>query len=702
MNKLLTFSLRTTVVAHAALFLPLTLLLVSPTFANVSAVSNRNESGDLNLDASNFALAQSFTTGDDGKTLIGVTVAVHSNSAGSSGMKLRNDNGGSPGTLVHDLGVISIPAGDSAPTFTPSFPVDLLPNTTYWVTLGEAPTGMGSFIWTATTSTHQTSYFGWTIADQALFSLNGGTSWTDVDLGPPNESCRLSVQTITFPDSIMVTRAQSEPVINSGPISFGLTELPAQLDVAILLGPGTPTGGANLEYGLDDVISANVTIGDGVFTELTAFELEIENGNIESLSATFAGITTPSVSDGGIVMNSPAFITGTDIASGQKFSYTYGNSTDSILPMPLNPPAEAIAVSNTDEPLDLSFGVNLAFAQSFTTGNDETTLVGVTLAAHSNSLGSAGMRLRSNIGCDTPGSLIAELGERLIPAGDSSPTFTPFFPVDLLPNTTYWLTLGEEGMGSGDFSWTATTSTNQTSSLGWTSGDQALFSNNGGTSWNDINVGPPNESFRFSVQIRAAQSPYSEVMVSVFNSDPMLDFGPLSFGLSELPAEVHGAFYLGTGCPIGGGAVGYGLDDVIGMNFHFGDFTGMNLSDFVMFQDPEEKLAGLTYAFASFNTPTVSNGVIEMNGVIGMNFLVTGTDIASGQPFSYTYLTTNASITFFVRGDVNVDGVVNLLDVAPFVDLLSAGTFQAEADVNQDGVVNLLDIQPFVGLLSGK
>ena len=52
-------------------------------------------------------------------------------------------------------------------------------------------------------------------------------------------------------------------------------------------------------------------------------------------------------------------------------------------------------------------------------------------------------------------------------------------------------------------------------------------------------------------------------------------------------------------------------------------------------------------------------------------------------------------------GDVNQDGVVNLLDVQPFVNLLSDGGFMAEADINQDGVVNLLDVSLFVDLLSG-
>ncbi len=52
-------------------------------------------------------------------------------------------------------------------------------------------------------------------------------------------------------------------------------------------------------------------------------------------------------------------------------------------------------------------------------------------------------------------------------------------------------------------------------------------------------------------------------------------------------------------------------------------------------------------------------------------------------------------------GDVNLDGVVNLLDVGPFVTLLTRGGFQAEADINQDGSVNLLDVSGFVEIISG-
>ena len=54
-----------------------------------------------------------------------------------------------------------------------------------------------------------------------------------------------------------------------------------------------------------------------------------------------------------------------------------------------------------------------------------------------------------------------------------------------------------------------------------------------------------------------------------------------------------------------------------------------------------------------------------------------------------------------IPGDLTCDGVVNLLDVSPFVAAISAGVFDPKADVNGDGSVNLSDIEPFVNLLTG-
>jgi hypothetical protein len=53
----------------------------------------------------------------------------------------------------------------------------------------------------------------------------------------------------------------------------------------------------------------------------------------------------------------------------------------------------------------------------------------------------------------------------------------------------------------------------------------------------------------------------------------------------------------------------------------------------------------------------------------------------------------------FILGDVNSDGNLDLLDVAPFVEAIVNGDFVLSADVNQDGALDLLDVQPFIELL---
>lgn len=57
-------------------------------------------------------------------------------------------------------------------------------------------------------------------------------------------------------------------------------------------------------------------------------------------------------------------------------------------------------------------------------------------------------------------------------------------------------------------------------------------------------------------------------------------------------------------------------------------------------------------------------------------------------------------ISTVAHGDVNLDAAVNALDISPFVQRLTTGTYQAEADVNDDGIVNALDIAGFINLLT--
>ena len=54
-----------------------------------------------------------------------------------------------------------------------------------------------------------------------------------------------------------------------------------------------------------------------------------------------------------------------------------------------------------------------------------------------------------------------------------------------------------------------------------------------------------------------------------------------------------------------------------------------------------------------------------------------------------------------LKGDVNMDGIINFSDISPFILALSSPEGAPdEADCNCDGIVSFLDIAPFILKLS--
>ena len=81
-------------------------------------------------------------------------------------------------------------------------------------------------------------------------------------------------------------------------------------------------------------------------------------------------------------------------------------------------------------------------------------------------------------------------------------------------------------------------------------------------------------------------------------------------------------------------------------------------------------------------------------------FPVVGSDsFAPGSTVTVTLASAGPEI---ILGDVDQDGVVDFLDISPFIaTLASASPFIPEADCNQDGEVNFFDITSFIAILSG-
>ncbi len=120
--------------------------------------------------------------------------------------------------------------------------------------------------------------------------------------------------------------------ITSGPLSFGLDGLPTSVSATFMLGPGT-IGRNSIIFNATDVVSANVAFGDAAWTEnlLDTFSMTMSfvGSSVTSLNYAFLPTNSPTAA-GGIVMNFPLRVIGTDITSGQAFEYGYTESTQTV------------------------------------------------------------------------------------------------------------------------------------------------------------------------------------------------------------------------------------------------------------------------------------------------------------------------------------------------------------------------------------
>jgi len=51
------------------------------------------------------------------------------------------------------------------------------------------------------------------------------------------------------------------------------------------------------------------------------------------------------------------------------------------------------------------------------------------------------------------------------------------------------------------------------------------------------------------------------------------------------------------------------------------------------------------------------------------------------------------------NGDVNADGVVNILDVVLLVNMVLNNEYNQSGDLNSDGTINILDVVVLIGLI---
>ena len=101
----------------------------------------------------------------------------------------------------------------------------------------------------------------------------------------------------------------------------------------------------------------------------------------------------------------------------------------------------------------------------------------------------------------------------------------------------------------------------------------------------------------------------------------------------------------------------------------------------------------LDNGFQNFTIP-----IFETGSILTIEFIFTGNGPGEQVVLDNLVIRGDSADTFMI-GDVNCDGVVDLLDIGPFVDALINDVFDEKADINGDGADDLLDIADFVDLL---
>lgn len=134
------------------------------------------------------------------------------------------------------------------------------------------------------------------------------------------------------------------------------------------------------------------------------------------------------------------------------------------------------------------------------------------------------------------------------------------------------------------------------------------------------------------------------------------------------------------------------IDGVIDVSDPFGLAGGDQTIDL-------STLAGSAFDSTGINV-SQSGDVITVSGTFAITQMLDGLGAVD---VDVTYVATGVvPVVTVLLGDVNLDGFVTFLDIAPFISILSGLGFQDEADIDQNGAVDFLDIAPFIGVLSGQ
>lgn len=209
--------------------------------------------------------------------------------------------------------------------------------------------------------------------------------------------------------------------------------------------------------------------------------------------------------------------------------------------------------------------------------------------------------------------------------------------------------------------------------------------------------GSANDSVTFTVNITGGTNAAGDPFQRAFNQGIDTGFGNLN-SVTASVTNVSGTttdsgstiFFDGfTGASVGAGGNAAGIDRTAEINGTTVTIAVASTGAFQFFNE-----------FVDFAAPTATvtfdnSGDTDFDG-LGDGGV--GSVVARSYDLQFSLTDPGGTV---VKGDLDLNGTVDFLDINPFIVVLAAGGTQPEGDCNCDGFVDFLDISPFIQILAG-
>ena len=180
------------------------------------------------------------------------------------------------------------------------------------------------------------------------------------------------------------------------------------------------------------------------------------------------------------------------------------------------------------------------------------------------------------------------------------------------------------------------------------------------------------------------------------------DVGSNSLGVNN-PSVTDDDFFMGAGIET------RDINDQEGLVIEFDQDVVITEIDFASLDDGTVTIAVEGGGSFDFVVDDINNPTDTFSFPVGTEFVSAGSDITislaspdvpdASVRISSIQVSTSEVMT--LKGDVDLNGVIDFFDIQPFIDALADGTNQPEADIDCSGTVDFFDIQPFIDALSG-